>query len=536
MPKKPRVVVSLTIGIISILAPIVASLYIAWTESYTAELAFSLTYAKDVLRRIEETQSQFEQGRQKLAQANFPPCSADDVKLMRQVDFGSSYIKAAGRISHDTLLCTSYGIASPIPLGKPDLVTEQGVSEYFNKNLSPQLPHPLNIFASGGFASIVDPNLAVDVSTEGPDVELAAFAPSDSHRGLIAALGQNFAPGWFDPVPQGTQTSILDNGYLVSRVRSAKWDLSVVAATPQSYIYQRFGHFALIFVPIGVMCGAVLSLSVGLFMRARSFPAELRRAAKNKDFFVEYQPVVDLASRRIVGAEALVRWRSRHADIRPDYFIPQAEECGLIHLITERVIAIVARDLPRFLKIDRNFRVAINVSAADLRDERTIDTLDRLLRTSGARPENIEIEATERAFLQGPGIVEIINALREKGFTIAIDDFGTGYSSLSCLQSLSLDTLKIDRAFVETINTGGATSEVVAHIIEMAHSLNLHLVAEGVETEPQSMYLLKRGVRYAQGWHFGRPMDIDHLCEQIQIGAAASPAWVPLRRKQILAR
>ncbi len=107
------------IGIVSIFAPIVASLYIAWTESYAAELASSLTYAHDVLRRIEETESQFEQGRQKLAQANFPPCSADDVKLMRQVDFGSSYIKAAGRISHDTLLCTSYGIANPIPLGKP---------------------------------------------------------------------------------------------------------------------------------------------------------------------------------------------------------------------------------------------------------------------------------------------------------------------------------------------------------------------------------------------------------------------------------
>ncbi len=192
--------------------------------------------------------------------------------------------------------------------------------------------------------------------------------------------------------------------------------------------------------------------------------------------------------------------------------------------------------MPRFLKIDRNFKIAINVAAADLCDDRTVDALDGLLRTSGARPENIEVEATERAFLQGPGTAEIINALREKGFTIAIDDFGTGYSSLSCLQSLSLDTLKIDRAFVETINTDGATSQVVGHIIEMAHSLRLHLVAEGVETEPQATYLLKHGVRYAQGWHFGRPMDIDHLCEKMQAAAADVPAWVPLKRKQVYAR
>src|SRR5208337_3361021 len=151
------------------------------------------------------------------------------------------------------------------------------------------------------------------------------------------------------------------------------------------------------------------------------------------------------------------------------------------------------------------------------------------LRVSGARPENVEIEATERAFLQGPQTAELIDALRAKGFSVAIDDFGTGYSSLSCLQSLSLDTLKIDRAFVETINTDGATSQVVLHIIEMAHSLHLEMVAEGVETEPQAQYLVKRGVRYAQGWHFGRPMEISRLCEQIQIHAGAkdesAPVW-----------
>jgi sensor c-di-GMP phosphodiesterase-like protein len=530
MPNRPRVGITTLVALAAFLAPIAASAYLAWWESYATEKALSLANAQDVLRRMEETSSQFKEGTRKLAQANLPPCSPEDLKLMRQVDLGSSAMKAVGRVTHDTLLCTSQGVTNPISLGKPDVVTGQGVKEYLNKNLGSQPSHPLNVFASAGFAMIFDPNLAIDVSTEGPDVELAVFVPSAANRDRVAAQGQDFPSGWFDPIERGTQSTILNNGYLVTRVSSAQWDLAIVAATPQRYIYQRIDHFAVFLIPIGVLCGVILSLVVSLMTRMHSsFPTMLRRAIKDGNLYVLYQPIVELATRRIVGAEALVRWQSRYADMRPDYFIPQAEQCDMIQLITEQVLAMVARDLPQFLKIDPHFRVSVNFSAADLCDHRSIDAMDGFLRVSGARPQNVEIEATERAFLAGPETEEILNALRAKGFSVAIDDFGTGYSSLACLQSLSLDTLKIDRAFVETINTDSATGQVVLHIIEMAHSLHLEMVAEGVETEPQARYLVKRGVRYAQGWHFGRPMDVGPLCEQIRIYAAAEdervPAW-----------
>jgi len=518
MPNKPRIGITLLTALVAFLLPVLASAYLAWWESYATEKSFSLTYAQDALRRIEKASDQLKAGARVMAQANLPPCSPQDLKLMRQVDLDSSYMKAVGRVEHDTLLCTSQGVTNATSLGKPDLVTQQGVSEYFNRNLGSQPSHPLNVFAIGTFAMIIDPNLAVDVSTEGPDVELAVFVPSSANRDRIAAQGQDFPSDWFDGADQGTLFTALNNGYLVSRVTSTQWDLGVVAATPQNYVFQRISHFAVIFIPIGLLCGAIFSLMVGLMTRMHSsFPTMLRHALKDGSLYVVYQPVVELSTRRVIGAEALVRWRSRIADLRPDYFIPQAEQCDMIQLITEQVLGMVARDLPQFLKMDPNFCVAVNFSAADLCDARSIDAMDEFLRISGARPENIEIEATERAFLQGPQTAEIIDALRAKGFSVAIDDFGTGYSSLSCLQSLSLDTLKIDRAFVDTINTDGATSQVVLHIIEMAHSLHLEMVAEGVETEPQAQYLAKRGVRYAQGWHFGRPMDIGPLCEQIRV-------------------
>ena len=351
MPQKSRATLSWIIGALALIAPIVASVYLAWQESYAAEQALSLTYAQNALVRIEEFEGQFQQAQQKVERANNAPCSAGDLQFMRQVDLASSYLKAIGRVSHDTLLCTSQGVTNTIPLGKPNIVTAQGIFGYFNRKLTPASTHPLTIFESRGFAAVVDPNLAVDVSTEGADIELAVLVPSAPESDPMVTQGQNFPPAWFQPIPPGTQSTTLDHGYLISKVRAPKWDLSVLAATPELYIYQRVGHFAFFVCPLGILCGIVLCLVVALFRRmSTSFPTMLRRAIRDKNFYVLYQPVVDLKSRQIIGAEALVRWKNSYADIRPDFFIPQAEECGLIHLITDRVMKIVMRDLPLFLK------------------------------------------------------------------------------------------------------------------------------------------------------------------------------------------
>ena len=518
MPRKSRGPISWIIGVLALFAPIIASVYLAWHESYSAEESLSLTYAQNVLQRIERTEGQLQQALDKVEHARNAPCSPGDMQVMRQVGLGLSYLKEIGRVSGDTLLCTSQGVTNAMSLGKPNIVTAEGVSVYFNRKLSSA--HPLIVFATRGFAAIVDPNLVADVSTQGADIELAVLVPSSPDSDPMIARGENFPAGWLRPIARGTETTAMDHGYLVSMVRSADRDLTVLSATPQRYVYHRVGHFALYVCPMGILCGTVLCIAVSLFSRMlTSFPTMLRRAIRDKNFYVLYQPVIDLETRHIIGAEALVRWKNSYADFRPDYFIPQAEECGLIHLITNQVIRIVTRDLPKLLQIDPDFRVAINMSADDLSNQRTIEALDKLLRTTRARPENIEIEATERAFLQGPETAELLDTVRAKGFTVAIDDFGTGYSSLSCLQSLSLDTLKIDKAFVDTIGTDGATSQVVLHIMEMAHSLHLEMVAEGVETEPQAIYLTKHGVRYAQGWLFGRPMDLNQLCQKIRTQA-----------------
>ncbi len=225
-----------------------------------------------------------------------------------------------------------------------------------------------------------------------------------------------------------------------------------------------------------------------------------------------------MTTRRIVGAEALVRWKRGDTVISPASFIQLAEESGVISLITQNVMDIVARDLPRLMKLDPDFRVAINLSATDLKSSATKDRLIELMRKSGAAPRNVLVEATEHGLVTGPESREVMAGIRDLGICIALDDFGTGYSSLSCLQSLGLDLLKIDKAFVDTIGTDGATSHVVQHIIEMARSLNLQTVAEGVETEQQADFLKGRKVAMAQGWLFGKPMSINRLCEEVISG------------------
>ena len=478
-----------------------------------------------MLRRLDETATQFANG---MTMANKPgnaACSPQDVQTLRSIDLGSTYIQAAARVSGDTILCTSLGSDQRVSIGKPSLISSRGVAEYYHRTLFAGQLHPLNVFAAQGFAIIVDPGLVVDIPTEGPDVELAAYVPSAPDREPLARIGSDIRNQWFRPIPPGSEMTTLENGYLITRLRSARWDLAVIAATPAHYIYLRVGHFALILVPIGIVCGIVLSWAVGYVGRVRSsFPALIRSACKNNELYVEYQPIVDLNSHDVVGAEALVRWRSRFGEVRPDHFIPLAEEKGLIHLITRHVLSTVAADLPQMLKLnpsvpgfDQSFRRRF--SSGDCNAQ-----LDQLLANSGASSANVEIEATERAFLQEVETATLISQLRQKGFRVALDDFGTGYSSLSCLESLALDTLKIDRSFVDTIGTDGPTSQVILHIIEIAHSLKLELVAEGVETESQAQYLAKRGVRYAQGWLYGRPMPIDRLIIELEGRSVAIPS------------
>lgn len=240
--------------------------------------------------------------------------------------------------------------------------------------------------------------------------------------------------------------------------------------------------------------------------------ADLRRGLSERQFSVHFQPKVALADGRIVGAEALLRWHHpEHGAVSPDVFIPVAEDCGLIVAIGAWVLrdaCAAAADWNRARPADRPpLRIAVNLSPRQFLNHDLIGTVTSALTRTGCRPEWIELEITERLLLDERGQAgETLDGLRAMGLTLAIDDFGTGHSALSYLTRYPISTLKIDKSFMRDITTRRDQAGVVRAIISMGHSLQLGLVAEGVETEEQARFLREQGCELAQGWLFGRPM------------------------------
>lgn len=235
----------------------------------------------------------------------------------------------------------------------------------------------------------------------------------------------------------------------------------------------------------------------------------LRNALTDNQFSLVYQPQLDLKSGRIVGAEALLRWHHPEKGlIPPDQFIPVAEKTGLIGPIGEWVLAEACRQNAAWAKTGHPpLRIAVNLSAYQLKQPDFIKTVDRILSETGMPQHLLELELTESLAMDDTATnIETLNNLRELGIHLSIDDFGTGYSSLSYLSDLPIHRVKIDRSFIGRLAEGSHSSAIVDAIIAMARSLGLIVIAEGVETQPQLDFLKSRDCDIIQGYFSGRPV------------------------------
>ncbi|HZW24547.1 MAG TPA: EAL domain-containing protein [Gallionella sp.] len=247
---------------------------------------------------------------------------------------------------------------------------------------------------------------------------------------------------------------------------------------------------------------------------------QLRSALKNQEFLLHYQPQIDIAGERIVGVEALVRWQHPELGlIPPGRFIPLAERSGLIIPIGEWVLQEACRQAQAWREQGRPLVMAVNLSALQFKRGTLVDTVTQVLRQSGLPAELLELELTESILLQDIDIaIRTLHSLKDMGVKLSIDDFGTGYSSLSYLKRLAVDKLKIDQSFVRDLTEDVDSAAIVRAIIQLGHTMQLKVIAEGVEKDEQLAFLRNYGCDEVQGYLYSRPVPAAEFVKLLERG------------------
>ncbi|WP_158238329.1 MULTISPECIES: EAL domain-containing protein [Luteimonas] len=447
-------------------------------------------------------------------------CTTREAEQLRERVYRAYFVKDIGRVRGGRMFCTAslLDLAPPVAVPPAQLTTVEGWDVASME---------LQLLASGSRAPVI-----------GFGQTRVILDPLAFH--LLPSTDMGFVVGYLDAdatrlLPLYGNATRLDvatlragrpvdrDGVLAYPLCTAAGTFCVASAQPKTAVLADHWLLLLVCTVLGALAGAAAGLALLLSHRRRhSLEGRLQQAIARNALEVEYQPVVRLADGAIVGAEALVRWRDDDGRmVPPSRFVPIAEENGSVQQITVQVLRRVATEFGDLLREPGTFRISINISAADLDSSHFHDAMASTLETTGIAPERIGIELTEHSTTERAVAVSGTRRLRELGHRVYIDDFGTGYSSLAYLAELDVHALKIDRSFTSTIGTDAVKVSLVPQIIELARTLGLQVVIEGVETEAQRDYL--RSVDfplYAQGWLFGRPMTAARFRDALDADAA----------------
>jgi sensor c-di-GMP phosphodiesterase-like protein len=510
------------VAAVAILLPIAVAIRLADYQSLQREQQHAAAIAADIIRRSDQISDQIGVALSELGAMHADPCSDGSIAHMRSLVIRSNLLIDVGYVMGDELTCSAFG-RHAVAVGPPSYVSAYGfvVRVGVRHPLALETRLLIVVDPKSSYAAVVSQGLPIDIIPAESNliVGLINVAPA-------AYLAQRGAlrPAWLRRIDSSGSGTFYDGTNVVVWQRSAARDYVAIAAIGQGRIEEDHRRIILVLLPIGVGAAGLLVIVVVRVARFRmSTPSLLKNAIKKRELSLVYQPIVNLQSGKWTGVEALLRWRRTNGEqIPPDVFIPVAESTQLMQKLTDCVFHLIEQDASKLFRARPDFYIALNLSAQDICSQDIVDRLRSLIQRMGIETHNLHIEATERIFMNEEASRRNIGLLRALGIKVAIDDFGTGYSSLSYLQHLELDYLKIDKSFVDTIGTEAVTSEVVRHIIEMAKSLNLQMVAEGVETPAQADFLRQHGVQYCQGWLFAKPMTMGQLLTQMRIDPSQS--------------
>ena len=531
MRRKLSILLATLVAAFAGLAPVGYAIFLAYNTTIEKAEGNLRAIAQGIAADTSILLTDIDQGLIALSDLGYQ-CTPDDVTAMNTMAYDIPGISDIGVIRPGRkLVCTSWGEVDP--------------------PIAPELPSPAGGFRLLGPLEIRMLNryglIAIRQREDGSEIA-ALIHPSVLIGHLGADLGeQGFAVllrredthlyAWEGNVPEmemveseaeggggSTQLRVSFKDGIERTLFAVELDgypgMYSVAAAADAWILHDWVRMALMLGAIGAVTSVVLViLVIGILLRRLSLQGEMQKSLQKNEFEINYQPVIDLETGQCMGAEALISWvQPGGKRVRPDLFIPLAEDTGLIEPMTEWLMTQIRVELEALLASNRSFHIAINLSPCHFESEKVLNTSSRVFGTSAIMPDQIIYEITERGLIREDNEVarSVMTKLRERNSGIALDDFGTGYSSLSYISSFPLDYLKIDKRFVDAIGVDSPMAGLVDSIIDMAQRLDLRTIAEGVETREQAEHLRDKGVDYVQGWYYSRALTASGLVSYLR--------------------
>lgn len=440
-----------------------------------------------------------------LAASGVDSCRSASIDVMRKAVFATTPAKEISVVGADgRTLCTDIGFL----FGRRDVVHSQPITGEnvaylevirFEDRLE-QMVRIRQMAPSGltGLAALIPTDLFISqVGTQGKP--LRAYASMTMRDGVLIAEGGSMLEG---------ERRMAAN--LIGILKSTRYGLIITVTLPRAEVIAGYRDLK----TLGLVVMAAITLLLIIFAifivwRQRDNPiAEIERAFKAGEFVPFYQPVVDIVSGHLLGAEILMRWRKPDGTIiAPASFIPLAESSGLILEMTRRLMRKVSTEIGAVIGARPRLQLSFNMTARHFADDRIVEDLCRIFRGSPIQLSQIVLELTERQSLDNLTTARrVIAALQGLGVKVAIDDVGAGHSGLSYILKLGADIIKIDKIFIDAMDSDRNSTAIIETLVDLAGNMRLDIIAEGVENFEQVLALRERGIRAAQGYVFSPPL------------------------------
>lgn len=490
--------------IMVVLLPVMLALWLAHLRAVNDTREHLRSFAQLVLDKTEIVVQDADLARNQAEQYHGAICTPAHRDNMLDIVRGQLYVNDLIYAEGDNFLCSTT-TGEPYTMSPADYIRDDDIAVYYYRDTPFYAGHKMVYMRKGNYVAVINPLAYGEVMTS--DADLAYGAYNIATRQFFS-LSEHAEREKFLPLLQRKEETFQQDSRFYTIAQSSRRPIAIIVSTSDMRFYQEWHRQLSFTLPLALVSSVLILLMWSRTRQQFNSPRRLlQRAIQKRQLRLHYQPIIDIQRGLCVGAEALLRWPGYNGQVMsPAEFIPLAEQEGLIAKVTDYVVEELFDDLGAYLSSHPEIYISINLSASDFHSSRLIALIEEKNKQYGVRAQQIKIEVTERGFIDVPKTTPVIQAFRQSGFEVAIDDFGTGYSNLHNLYSLNVDILKIDKSFIDTLATNSTSHLIVEHIIEMAQSLRLKIVAEGVETADQVSWLLKRGVQYCQGWYFSKAL------------------------------